>query len=133
MAKVTQYALAGGLLLLMMWLGIWLSDWLVSQFQFFLPAPLLGLLGLFTVFVILRQVPEPVTVLSQFVLTHMAVLFVPATLSVVLLKSMLVAHLWPLLFGLLVSTLISMAVTVCLMSRLLRTRGADHAKGETRQ
>ena len=133
MSRIAHFALAAGLLVLMMWVGTWLSDKLVAHMQFFLPAPLLGLLGLFMLFVLMRKVPEPVTVMSQSILTHMAVLFVPATVSVVLLKSMLLTHLWPLLLALLTSTLVSMAVTVWLMSWLLRSRRAATVSVDTKR
>lgn len=89
------------------WAGMMLSPMLPIPF----PAPLIGLLLLFAGLLVYGKVPSGLLVTSQFLLKHLSIFFVPAILSVVLMKDLLLSHFWAISVGLIVSTLVSLWLT----------------------
>lgn len=76
-----------------------------------LPGALLGLLLLFAGLVLLKEVPHALQRVAQFIVLHLLVLFVPATMGVIYYADQLQTHLWLLISAILVSTVLSLAIT----------------------
>lgn len=106
--------IASLVLVLFWWLGTVLSPLLPIPF----PAPLIGLLLLFLALVVMGRVPQPLLVSSQFLLRHLSVLFVPAILSVVLMRDMLQTHLMAISIALVFSTAFSLWLTAKISQKL---------------
>ncbi|MFT6896004.1 MAG: holin-like protein [Paraglaciecola sp.] len=85
--------------------GVWLSL-LVP-----LPSALLGLLLLVSALLWLGQVPKALHRVAQFMVLHLLLLFIPATMGVVLYVEQLKAHLWTIIAAILVSTVLSLLIT----------------------
>ncbi|MCC5856685.1 MAG: CidA/LrgA family protein [Ectothiorhodospiraceae bacterium] len=87
------------------------------------PGPVLGMLFLFTGLVIHGGVPDPVKRTSDTLLRHLALLFVPAGVGL-MVHFGLVARDWlPILAGLVGSTALALGVTMVMLHWLIRHRG----------
>ena len=106
-----KYALA-----LLSLVGFWFAGLLLSQF-IALPASLLGLLLLLLALMWLKQIPSALLRVSQFVLGHMLVLFVPATMGILLFGEKLAGNLWWLVLTIVISTVISLGITAWIAQR----------------
>ena len=106
-----NYALA-----LLSLVGFWFAGLLLSQF-IALPASLLGLLLLLMGLMWLKQIPSALLRVSQFALGHMLVLFVPATMGILLFGEKLAGNLWWLVLIIVMSTVISLGVTAWIAQR----------------
>ncbi len=100
-----KYALA-----LLSLIGLWFIGLGLSTF-IPLPASLLGLLVLLLGLVWLKRIPHALLTVSQFVLGHMLVLFVPATMGILLYGETLADNLLWLVLSIVISTLISLGIT----------------------
>jgi holin-like protein len=109
-------------LLLCLFMGQWLSRLLP------LPGPLLGLLLLFFALLILGHVPKSLDRLCQLMLQHLSILFVPATLGVLLYKEEFAQHGALIVLALLVSTFVSLLLTAQLSQYLERRKGRANAE-----
>ncbi|WP_158770958.1 CidA/LrgA family protein [Paraglaciecola sp. L1A13] len=96
--------------------GFWFAGLLLSQF-IALPASLLGLLLLLMGLMWLKQIPSALLRVSQFALGHMLVLFVPATMGILLFGEKLAGNLWWLVLIIVMSTVISLGVTAWIAQR----------------
>lgn len=100
----------GYLLAISALLGCWQGGaWLSLLIP--LPASLLGLLLLFGALVLLKDIPKALHSVSQFIVLHMLVLFVPATMGVIYYADQLQTHLWLFVSAVVVSTLLSLIIT----------------------
>ncbi|WP_339769171.1 CidA/LrgA family protein [uncultured Paraglaciecola sp.] len=106
-----NYALA-----LLSLVGFWFAGLLLSQF-IALPASLLGLLLLLMGLMWLKQIPSALLRVSQFALGHMLVLFVPATMGILLFGEKLAGNLWYLVLIIVISTVISLGITAWIAQR----------------
>lgn len=84
-----------------------------------LPAPVIGLLLCALLCAMLGQVPKPLTLISQLLLSNMALFFVPLIVSITLYLEQIQTHILAIGLSLLLSTLIAMAVTAKLADWLL--------------
>ena len=83
------------------------------------PGPVIGMVLLFTTLVVKKSVPEPLQSTASGLLSHLSLLFVPAGVGV-MLHFHRVANEWlPIAVALLVSTVLTLAVTALVMRRLL--------------
>ncbi|MFW2131589.1 CidA/LrgA family protein [Ectothiorhodospira haloalkaliphila] len=86
------------------------------------PGPVLGMLILFGALLIRGGVPEYLKQTTDTLLRHLALLFVPAGVGL-MVHFGLVARDWaPILLGLVVSTVLALGVTMLILSRLIRLR-----------
>ena len=95
------------------------GKFIVFWTSFPLPAALIGLLLLFATFMLLGKVPASIQSASQALLAHMSILFVPSTLAILILHEQLADHVTVIVTALIVSTLLSLAVTGWLAQRLM--------------
>lgn len=84
-----------------------------------IPAPIWGMALVFVLLVMLRRVPADLDWVAQFLLRHMSVMFVPATLAVVLYGDLIRQHGVVLGVTLLVSTALSLVLTSLIGRRWL--------------
>lgn len=108
-------------IVLLLQLCVWLQPFL----PFYIPPALLGLGLLLLLLCFLQRVPTSLLRLSQQLLPHMSVLFVPAILSISLYKQQLLKHWHWLAVALFFSTLLSMYLTGKIALYLQKGREAD--------
>ncbi|MCC2616624.1 CidA/LrgA family protein [Aestuariibacter halophilus] len=96
-----------------------LSVWCVQRWQLPLPAPLLGMFILLGLLVLFPSVAAQVQLGGQWLLRHMSVMFVPATLGVITLYEGLQAHVWAIALVLVASTIASLWITSLIAQRVL--------------
>jgi holin-like protein len=90
-----------------------------------IPGPVLGTLFLLLALAALREVPEALNTVAGTVLSHLSLLFVPAGVGVMLHVARIRAEWLPLLAALLVSTVLTIAVTALVFSWLTRRMGLN--------
>lgn len=92
------------------------------------PGPVAGMLLLFVALVVRGSIPDEVSAFANGLLSHLALLFVPAGVGVIVHAERL-SGIWPaVLVALIVSTLLAVAVTALVLSgvrRLQRGRGTS--------
>ncbi len=86
-----------------------------------LPGPVLGMLLLFLLLMLRSKVPEELRTASHGLLGHLALLFVPAGTGIMLHFARIKAEWLPVAAALLVSTILTVAVTAAVF-RLLSPR-----------
>ncbi|MCV2884801.1 CidA/LrgA family protein [Aestuariibacter sp. AA17] len=114
MMKITiEWTKAITLVLVCVFAGQWLARDVLQNIGIYMPSPLIGLLLLFGGLVLLGAGNTPTALhnVSQFLLKHMSLFFVPATLSVILYWSEISSHL-VVLIAIVVSTFIGMLCTL---------------------
>ncbi len=88
-----------------------------------LPGPVIGMVILFVGLLIHGKVPEDLGSVTKGLLDHLALLFVPAGVGVVVHLSLIRDEWLPITVGLIVSTVVTIAVTSLLLSWMLRLSG----------
>lgn len=96
----------------------------VMTFGLPLPGPVVGMAVLFLWLVVAGKGRGDVERLSSQLLSHLSLLFVPAGVGVMLHAELLGEELVPIAVALVVSTLVTLAVTAWIMNRL----GAEHGE-----
>lgn len=95
-----------------------------------LPGPVIGMALLFIGLVIFGRVPEELGNLTRGLLDQLSLLFVPAGVGMMTHLSLLGQQWIPLTSALIVSTLLTLAVTGWLMQRLIRSQQPPEQKPE---
>ena len=83
-----------------------------------LPAALLGLLLLFVSLVCIKNVPKPLQIVSQFSLKHLSLFFIAPLIAAWFYIEQLGDKLWLFLFGIILSTCLSLWLTAWLGQRI---------------
>jgi len=78
----------------------------------------------------MRRVPGDIGPVSQSLLGHLSLLFVPAAVGVVVHVDRLRAEWLPILVALLVSTILTIAVTAAVFRLVVRLTGGDEDREE---
>ncbi len=100
-----------------------LGEFAVSTAGVPFPGPVAGMVLLFAFLVIKGGIPDDLGKVSGALLNHLSLLFVPAGVGVMAHFELLGSDAWPLSAALVVSTLLTIAVTALAM-RLLNRRSA---------
>jgi len=90
-----------------------------------IPGPVLGLICLLTMLVIRGRTPEHIELVSQGILQHLGLLFIPASVGVVLYLPLLAANAWAIGCALLVSVVATLGVTAWTLKQLGRHSTED--------
>jgi len=88
-----------------------------------LPGPVIGMVILFLGLLLHRKVPDDLGKVTKGLLDHLALLFVPAGVGVVVHVSLIRDEWLPITVALIVSAVVTIAVTSLLLSWLLRLSG----------
>ncbi len=99
---------------------------LVSKFALpFIPGPVLGLVLLLAYLSVRGHVPAAIDLVGGSVLQHLGLLFIPASVGVVLYLPVLQANAWALSAALVVSVVATVAVTAGLLKVLAKKEPTD--------
>lgn len=88
-----------------------------------IPGPVIGMILLFLMLTLRGGVPKGLEHISQGLLKHLSLLFVPAGSGIVAYFGLLAREWIPLAVALLVSTVLTIAVTALTMRALVRAAG----------
>ena len=92
---------------------------LLSKFALpFIPGPVLGLVLLLAFLALRGHVPAAMDLVGSSILQHLGLLFIPASVGVVLYLPVLRANAWAISAALVVSVLATVAVTVLVLKLL---------------
>ena len=95
---------------------------LVSKFALpFIPGPVLGLVLLLVFLVWRGHVPQHMDMVGSGILQHLGLLFIPASVGVVLYLPLLQANAWAISAALVVSVVATIAVTAGVLKALYRS------------
>lgn len=94
------------------------GELLVAASGLAVPGPVIGMLLLFVGLLVRGSVPEDLASVGDSLLTHLSLLFIPAGVGILLHARQLVEELLPITVSLILSTILTIAVTGVLMSRL---------------
>jgi len=98
---------------------------LVSKFALpFIPGPVLGLVLLLAFLSVLGAVPASIDLVGGGILQHLGLLFIPASVGVVLYLPVLKANAWAISAALVISVLATVAVTAGLLKVLAKKEQA---------
>jgi len=90
---------------------------LLSKFALtFIPGPVLGLVLLLAYLSLRGHLPASIDLVGSSVLQHLGLLFIPASVGVVLYLPILQAHAWAITATLIVSVVATIAVTAGLLA-----------------
>ena len=94
---------------------------LVSKFALpFIPGPVIGLILLLAFLSLRGHVPASIDLVGSSVLQHLGLLFIPASVGVVLYLPILQANAWTIAAALVVSVIATIAVTAGLLKALAK-------------
>jgi len=94
---------------------------LVSKFVLpFIPGPVVGLVLLLVFLMLRRRVPKDIDLVGSNILQHLGLLFIPASVGVVLYWPLLQANAWSISAALLVSVVVTVGVTAGILKVLSR-------------
>jgi putative effector of murein hydrolase LrgA (UPF0299 family) len=114
--KRTQQTMIKGLVQLFIFQAL---GELLSKFQFpFMPGPVLGLVLLLAYLTVRGHLPDSIDLVGSGILQHLGLLFIPASVGVVLYLPILQTHAWAIAATLVVSVLATIAVTAGLLKFL---------------
>jgi holin-like protein len=104
-----------------------LGEWLVRLSGWPLPGAVIGMLLFFISLLLFGKLPEVVATGAEILLRHLALLFVPAGVGIILLLDLIREQWLAMLLSLVISTVLSMLFTGWLMQLLMpaRERGRD--------
>ncbi|MFP4161588.1 MAG: CidA/LrgA family protein [Ectothiorhodospira sp.] len=93
------------------------------------PGPVVGMMLLFLGLVARGGVPDDLKRVTDGLLRHLALLFVPAGVGLMVHFDRVMQDAWPLLAGLVASTALALAVTLGLLNGLIRGDARDRQDG----
>ncbi len=97
---------------------------LISNFLIpFIPGPVIGLVLLLALLLALQRVPADIELVGSGILQHLGLLFIPASVGVILYLPVLKANVWAVTATLVASVLATVAVTGGLLKLLAREDG----------
>ena len=92
---------------------------LLSRFALpFIPGPVLGLVALLVFLAARGRVPVHIDTVGSTILQHLGLLFIPASVGVVLYLPLLQANAWAISAALIISVVATVAVTAGLLKAL---------------
>ncbi len=97
-----------------------IGELIVQLARWPIPGPVIGLMLLFVALVIRGQVKDSLRTTSLTLLSHLALLFVPAGVGIMLYAERVAREGWVILLAIFLSSLLSMAITALVMNALFR-------------
>ncbi len=113
-----------GLIILVLYhqLGQLLMTWV----QWPIPGAVFGMLMMFITLLVVKQPPQSIQQSSEFLLRHLALLFVPAGVGIMLLFDLIKNEWLAMVVSMVLSTLVSLAFVAWLMQKLIVFKKANH-------
>lgn len=105
-----------------------IGEFAVSATGLPLPGPVVGMVLLFLYLLVKGAVPEQLSQVSGALLNNLSLLFVPAGVGVMAHFELLGNDVWPLSVALVVSTLLTVAVTALVMVQLNKRAAKSRAR-----
>lgn len=102
------------------------GEFAVGALEVSVPGPVLGMILLFVFLVIRGSIPEDLSKVAAGLLNNLSLMFVPAGVGVMVHFKLLGSDAVPISISLIVSTLLTVAVTALIMSKLNK-RGDDQS------
>ena len=106
------------------------GELLVAAMGWAVPGPVIGMLLLFVGLLIRGSVPDDLGAVGDTLLTHLSLLFVPAGVGILLHARQLADELLPIAVALILSTMLTIAVTGVLMNWLGGRTATQQGKGD---
>lgn len=97
-----------------------LGEWVVLALGLPVPGPVLGMVLLLGGLVIKQRVPDLIRLPSEGLLRHLALLFVPAGVGLMVHAELIAAEWLIIMIALVVSTVVTILVTALVLKRLTR-------------
>lgn len=94
------------------------------------PGPVVGMLMLFIYLIINQGVPKQLEDVSQVLLKHLSLFFVPAGVGVMAHFELLKTDAWPLIIAIIVSTAVGIVVTGLVMGAMLKPEASTSDQTE---
>ncbi len=91
----------------------------------FIPGPVVGLVLLLAFLGLRGQVPQAMDQVGSTILQHLGLLFVPASVGVVMFWPLLREHVWAVSAALILSVVVTVFVTAWVLKRLAEPRAGD--------
>jgi putative effector of murein hydrolase LrgA (UPF0299 family) len=91
------------------------GEFVVTTLDIPFPGPVVGMVLMFLFLLIKGSVPEQLGIVSTTLLNNLSLLFVPAGVGVMVHFKLLGTDVWPISIALVVSTLLTVAVTALVM------------------
>ena len=101
------------------------GEFLVAWSGLPVPGPVLGMVFLLAFLAAMRRVPGDIGPVAQTLLRHLSLLFVPAAVGVVVHVERIEAEWLPILAALVVSTVLTIAVTAAVFRLVVRATGGE--------
>jgi len=108
-----------------------LGEWIVLALGLPVPGPVLGMVLLLVALIVKRRVPELIRSPAEGLLRHLALLFVPAGVGLMVHAELIAAEWLIIMAALVVSTVVTVLVTAVVLKRL--TRNLDLGATERKQ
>ena len=106
------------------------GEFIVELTHLPVPGPVAGMLLLFAFLVVKGSVPEELNAIASTLLNNLSLLFVPAGVGVMVHIEILGAAAVPLSVALVISTVLTIAVTAVMMKYLSRATSADQSESQ---
>ena len=101
------------------------GEFLVAWSGLPVPGPVLGMVFLLAFLAAMRRVPGDIGPVAQTLLRHLSLLFVPAAVGVIVHVERIEAEWLPILAALVVSTVLTIAVTAAVFRLVVRATGGE--------
>ena len=105
-----------------------IGEWISKAIQLPLPGPVIGMVLLFGILLYKGHVPDTLAKVSDALLSNLSLLFVPAGVGVMAHATLLSNDWLPLSVGIIISTLITIAVTATTMLGIRRLQAKFHSR-----
>jgi holin-like protein len=92
---------------------------------------LLGIAALFIVFVTIKCIPKSIEIAATPLLGHMSLFFIPAIVTIVNFTDLITTFPLALILSIVVSTLVSLAITALISQRLMFMLNPDITKTQS--
>ena len=106
------------------------AKYLLLQLKINIPPALLGIAVLFCGMLLMKGILKVIFNAANPLLAHMSLFFIPAIIAIVNFIDLIAAFPLALFFSIVVSTLISLAITGWISQRLMNKLNVTHANGD---
>jgi holin-like protein len=106
------------------------AKYLLLQLKINIPPALLGIAVLFCGMLLMKGIPKVIFNAANPLLAHMSLFFIPAIIAIVNFIDLIAAFPLALFFSIVVSTLISLAITGWISQRLMNKLNVTHVNGD---